>query len=451
PTCICATTNPPGGIPVEKAPQFVLLTFDDSIQERTLKVVNDLLGNRRNPNGCPIGTTYYVSLNYTDYSLVTQWYAKGHEVADHTMTHAAGLPRPLDEIVGNKKALNAFAGIPLGKISGFRVPFLEINPNLYQILADQKFVYDTSATSIGTDDSWPYTLDNGLYSGCYKGFCDQVKHPGLFEVPMAAILDDKNTPHLMDPLLDYAGDKLKLLQDNFVRHTKNGKVPFGLYLHPVQYSIESIAPGIPDPTPTLNIMKDFLDWAIKQPDVWFVTNQQLIEYMKNPVPADQLKTYEAFQCKQATVGKEICNGMDDNGDKQIDEGLTLNCNFNTEVFNTCYGCPKTLPSLDTPVPDSTTNLRFRVPTTCDTVWWDPIANMCLCNSASCAYKDISQIPDITTTNTTSSSSTTTSSAASSTPTVSFTSNANYLTTNLQFKLTGFIAIFIFTKILQKFL
>lgn len=27
---------------------------------------------------------YYTSLNYTDFSLVTDWYVAGNEIADHT-------------------------------------------------------------------------------------------------------------------------------------------------------------------------------------------------------------------------------------------------------------------------------------------------------------------------------------------------------------------------------
>lgn len=28
--------------------------------------------------------SYYVSLNYTNYTLVTDWYVAGNEIADHT-------------------------------------------------------------------------------------------------------------------------------------------------------------------------------------------------------------------------------------------------------------------------------------------------------------------------------------------------------------------------------
>ena len=31
--------------------------------------------------------TYYTSLNYTNYTLVTDWYVAGNEIADHTYVH----------------------------------------------------------------------------------------------------------------------------------------------------------------------------------------------------------------------------------------------------------------------------------------------------------------------------------------------------------------------------
>ncbi|CAG8520629.1 13647_t:CDS:2 [Acaulospora colombiana] len=323
--------------------------------------------------------TYYVSTQYTDYELVTRWYSSGHEVADHTMTHVPEPPE--NEIVGNKLALNAYAGIPFGKMQGF--------------------LYDSSVTAVGTDDSWPYTLDNGLFHDCDKGFCNTTIHPGFFELPMSAIMDPNGLPHLMDPYLDDTPEVVeKWLKDNFNRHVTEGKVPFGLYIHPVQ--LTAIA-GRPDPAPRIKMLQDFMDWALSQPNVWFVTSQQLIDWMKNPVPVSQLNTYEPFQCKIPKIGHEICNGLDDTGNGQIDAGLTEYCNFNTEVWNTCYGCPSANPTPQNPVPSG--GDRFRVPTTCDTAWWDPIKGECLCNSTTCSYTDLSKIPSTSTGNATSTSGT----------------------------------------------
>lgn len=68
----------------EEVPQFLVFTADDAIQSYTLDSVNQFLAHRKNPNGCPIKMTYYTSLNFTNYTLVTDWYVAGNEIADHT-------------------------------------------------------------------------------------------------------------------------------------------------------------------------------------------------------------------------------------------------------------------------------------------------------------------------------------------------------------------------------
>jgi hypothetical protein len=67
-----------------EVPQFIVYTADDAIQSYTLASVNQFLAQRTNPNGCPPKITYYTSLNYTNYTLVTDWFVAGNEIADHT-------------------------------------------------------------------------------------------------------------------------------------------------------------------------------------------------------------------------------------------------------------------------------------------------------------------------------------------------------------------------------
>lgn len=76
-----------GGIPVEQTPQIVLLTFDDAVNDLNKPLYSDLFENeRKNPNGCPITATFYVSHEWTDYSQVQNLYADGHEMASHTVS-----------------------------------------------------------------------------------------------------------------------------------------------------------------------------------------------------------------------------------------------------------------------------------------------------------------------------------------------------------------------------
>jgi peptidoglycan/xylan/chitin deacetylase (PgdA/CDA1 family) len=76
-----------GGIPADDTPQIVLLTFDDAINDLNRQLYVDLFENgRKNPNGCPISATFYVSHEWTDYSQVQNMYADGHELASHTIS-----------------------------------------------------------------------------------------------------------------------------------------------------------------------------------------------------------------------------------------------------------------------------------------------------------------------------------------------------------------------------
>ncbi|KAG8931174.1 hypothetical protein FRC02_003115 [Tulasnella sp. 418] len=404
PNCLCASTSPPGGLSPADTPMFVLFTADDAIQPYTLASVNQFLAQRRNPNGCPVKMTFFTSLGYTNYANVTEWYVAGNEIADHTMTHV-GQPGA-DEINGNLIALNALGGIPLSEIKGFRAPYLNFTADMFGILKDSQFTYDSSAsasvpvTDPNTDAYWPYTLDYGLANSCENEgiqgtVCNGLpKVPGLWEIPMYSIFDERGVAgvHLMDPWLDLgtgtaANDSATLswMQKAFTDHYNGNKQPFGLYTHPIH--VAPNLPGVAAPTGTINMINQFLDWAQGHQNVWIITNEQLIEWMKKPTPASQLGNLDAFKCPVPQVSAKICNGMPGNQD-----GLLARCQFSDFPFQTCYGCPSEIPTPDNPNPPQATpldgsQLRFRLPANCSTAFWDPIAGKCLCTSSDCQYED----------------------------------------------------------------
>ncbi|CAJ0888544.1 2155_t:CDS:10 [Entrophospora sp. SA101] len=207
PDCFCVSQNPPVGLALDKTPQFVLLTFDDSIQDRSVK--------------------------------------------DNIL-------HPQKEVIGCKKASNAFAGIPNGKISVFRTPFLDWTPK-----------------------------------------------------------DEKSIPHLMDPMLDGTPDQVMTrLKDNFNRHTKRGSIPFGVYLHPVQLS------EIPEDQALNHLSKCLKNFSIG------INSTKCLP----------------FKCQTPNVGKAICNGLDDDKNGQVDEGLKESCNFDIAVWSHIYADQSKLPN-----------------------------------------------------------------------------------------------------------
>ncbi|GJE88021.1 carbohydrate esterase family 4 protein [Phanerochaete sordida] len=406
PNCNCASPDPPGGLDPSVVPQFVVFTADDAVQSYTIDAINQFLAHRKNPNGCQPKMTYYTSLNYTNYTLVTDWYVAGNEIADHTMTHV-GSPGA-DQINGNLIALNALAGIPMSELRGFRAPYLNYTPETLKLLAAAEFLYDSSAsaatpvTDPNTDAYWPYTLDYGMANDCLAvdGLCKgEPKLPGFWEVPMYAFFDKRGVAgvHLMDPWLDTANGEsavndsatLEYMQSTFNDHYKNKRQPIGLYTHPIH--VATNYPGVAAPTSTINMINQFLDWAQNQQDVWIVSTGQLLDWVRNPVPASQLNNLDSFKCSTPAVdpSMKICNGIPQN-----EAGLLSHCDFPDFPFFTCYGCPVEAPTVDDPnpaqqVPDGQ-QPRQRVPANCSTPFWDPIAGKCICTASTCAFTDNSR-------------------------------------------------------------
>ncbi|KAJ7242402.1 hypothetical protein B0H12DRAFT_1023761 [Mycena haematopus] len=340
--------------------------------------------------------TYFTSLSNTNYSLVTDWFVAGNEIADHTMTHVGDPPQ--DEINGNLAALNTLAGIPFASIQGFRAPFLNYSVDMLKRLVSAEFTYDSSATSSipvtdpGTDAYWPYTLDHGMANDCLEvnGSCKgQPVLPGFWEIPMYAFFDKLgvNGPHLMDPWLDAPNGEDKLddaatlayMQDTFTKHYTGNRQPIGLYTHPIHLS--TTYPGVNPPQSTIDMINQFLDWAQMQPNVWIVSNEQLLAYVQAPVPLSNLDSVAALKCSTPKVDPTLtmCNGIPANEDSQL-----TGCTFPDYMFYTCYGCPTDVPTPANPYPAqvNTSAVRYRIPSNCSTPFWDPVGGICLCKSAS---------------------------------------------------------------------
>lgn len=154
------------------------------------------------------------------------------------------------------------------------------------------------------------------------------------------------------------------------------KIPFGVYLHPIWVG-PGVPPAIPSGTSKFAAVSAFLDYAMAQPNVWMVTHQQLIAYMKNPVSAAELGSQPYMQCPAPPAN--ICNGA---GNSTLFE----TCNLPNGTMRTCFGCPATYPDIANPTPARTTS-RCVVPDTCDGLYWDPVACSCLPGGS---YKDSSR-------------------------------------------------------------
>ncbi|KAG8036874.1 hypothetical protein G9C98_004196 [Cotesia typhae] len=202
PDCNCGGPDIPGGIDVEQTPQIVLLTFDDAVNDLNKQLYEDLFERgRKNPNGCPISATFYVSHEWTDYSQVQNLYADGHELASHTVSrnndntitksrHSFGeqfsARKWAREVAGQREILAAYGGVKLEDVKGMRAPFLSVGGNnMFRMLWETNFTYDSSMPIYeNRPPSWPYTLDYKLFHDCMIPPCPTRSYPGLWEVPM---------------------------------------------------------------------------------------------------------------------------------------------------------------------------------------------------------------------------------------------------------------------------
>ena len=128
--CVCASSNPPGGLPVEDTPQFVLLTHDDTVHTSSTSNIDRLVGQLTHINGCRIPCTFFVMTNGSDPKEIYRRFRIGDEIAVHAQNHlnlldpGIGEEERRYEILGCREWLVEKAGVPQKQVKGYRTPLL---------------------------------------------------------------------------------------------------------------------------------------------------------------------------------------------------------------------------------------------------------------------------------------------------------------------------------------
>nr|XP_012136735.1 PREDICTED: uncharacterized protein LOC100878390 isoform X3 [Megachile rotundata] len=333
PDCSCGGSDIPGDYLPEEIPQIVLLTFDDSVNDLNKGLYADLFEKgRKNPNGCPISATFYVSHEWTDYSQVQNLYAAGHEIASHTVSHSFGEQfsqrKWAREVAGQREILSAYGGVKLEDVRGMRAPFLSVGGNnMFKMLWDTNFTYDSSMPIYeNRPPSWPYTLDYKLFHDCMIPPCPTRSYPGLWEVPMVMWQDLNGGRCSMGDACSNpptADGVYKMLIKNFERHYTTNRAPFGLFYHAAWFTQPHHKEGF----------ISFLDTIVAMDDVWIVTNWQAIQWVRNPTPLPLMHTFEPFGCNYQDRPKKcnnakVCNLWHKSG---------------VRYMKTCQTCPDIYP------------------------------------------------------------------------------------------------------------
>lgn len=307
PDCNCASAKIPGGLRVRDVPQMVLLTFDDAVNDLNWELYEELFNSgRKNPNGCPPLGTFYVSHEWTDYSQVQTLYARGHEMASHGVTHSFGEKfsknQWMREINGQREILHLYGGVKMEDIRGMRAPFLQIGGNRqFEMLWDANFTYDSSMPVFENNPPyWPYTLDYAISHECMITPCPTKSFPGLWEVGMVMWQDLRGGRCSMVDACqapDTADDVHKMMMDNFNRHYKSNRAPFGIFYHSAWFNQDHRRKGF----------IRFMDEIMSKDDVYFITNWQMIQWMRNPTPLSRINSFQAWSCDKESVQSECPN------------------------------------------------------------------------------------------------------------------------------------------------
>jgi len=342
----CHCSGNETSIKLDDRPQIVYLTFDDAFsalaEEQFYRILFN--GTFKNPNGCAIRATHFLTQSYTDYSLVNRYWHMGHEMASHSISHRNDLnywknmevDGWKDEMVGLRKMIGQFASIDPCEVKGHRAPFLQGGgDNMFTMLSENNFLYDSSwpTRAYGYVDAenglYPYTLDFASIQDCPIEPCPKCSYPGTWVQPMidledrwfnsnpqcpscgnvcsmldgCVIMDENPTKEIVFEMLMknfkrvYEGET-----DEFGEFQKGNKAPWGLYMHAAWF--------FGDQTFKYEGYKMFLEEITdntKYKDVYIVPINAGLEYMKKPAPSIVLENWgksdiSPFGCESIEAG-----------------------------------------------------------------------------------------------------------------------------------------------------
>lgn len=298
PGCRCASTK--GPLPLSQMPQFVLITNDDAVDGSVVNSLSFLLTHRRNANGCPVPATWFTSVTFSDCGFIRDRFSKGDEFACHSITHPnmkPGYPRSkmVTEIAGSREFLVKKCGLPKQSVKGYRATYLMTTAEQRDVIHDLGFLYESSVGfdyEGAGDKVFPFTEDYGIpdrsCSSCKKG----ESNKGLWMVPVWPVRY-KGHQYSMDPGMKVDWEPTSkeasvydVMKSAFDGAYKGNRAPVGIMQHNYWQSAKRLKEA-----------QKFLDYALTQPDTWAVTMRQLVDWMRDPVPKDQVWDWLAKKCK----------------------------------------------------------------------------------------------------------------------------------------------------------
>ncbi|WKY14777.1 hypothetical protein Q1695_000364 [Nippostrongylus brasiliensis] len=347
PDCFCTPTGtaPPGGFSVANVPQMVVLSFDGPVTDRIMKLYKTLFnGKHRNPNGCAIKGTFFVSHQWNNYDQ-TQWlHGQGHEIAVNSMTSEPlgnhTKQRWTNEIVGMRDALESFSNVERGSIVGVRTPQLSLGGAAqFAMMKEHGFLYDNSMP-VREGPLWPQTLDYALAWDCTGQNCPQQPFPGIWSFPLQLLQANDgiwhNTARAALKPFDSRSTVKQFLRRNFYRNYNTNRAPF------VLNADTDFLTYLPD-NGVLLAVEDWLNEILQRKDVYVVTAKQAIHWIQRPVGINKLSTFKPWRCDRRVYDH-----------LQPCESPSI-CSYSPTVashahsFRVCGTCPRSYPWLGDPL------------------------------------------------------------------------------------------------------
>ena len=322
PDCFNPRTEIPGNLQKPETPMLVAFTFDDAVNDQVYESLKRLFNpNRTNPNGAPISMTLFVSHQFTNYCKVAEFYKAGHEIASHSITHRIPQSYWVNasysdydlEIDGQRTFLSTYAGFKREDIRGYRSPFLEPGGNTqFQVLSHRNFTYDSSlivTTAFDKDRVWPYTLDIPNQIPCHMAQkCPSDKFPGVWELPIQPIPDHTGTVcSFLDRCIETKStDEIYgYLFASFNSSYHRNKAPLIINMHAYWF----------DENPNGAIaFDDFIQDLVDMNDVYIITSNQVVEWMKKPTKLADLDSFQPFKHANRTTRR--CSNTVSLGDQK---------------------------------------------------------------------------------------------------------------------------------------
>ena len=185
---------------------------------------------------------------------------------------------------------------------------------------DRNFTYDSSLlvwTPFNKDRVWPYTLDYPYQTPCLISPCLTDRFPGVWELPIQPIPDYTGTLcSFQDRCMEtMSRDEIYgYLFASFNSSYHHNKAPLIINMHAYWY----------DENPHGTIaFDDFIQDLVDMNDVYVITANQVVEWMKKPTKLADLDSFDPFKFINRITEDCCSTPMSCNGQRQLVAKVTL--------------------------------------------------------------------------------------------------------------------------------